>query len=92
MQDIDRRLRRLAKDQVHGRLAATDAAVMDAIAGHVFPAPEPSFRFRFAAVGIALAMGIAGGMVTEGPAQAQQSHSLIGGDDLAPSALLTEGW
>lgn len=91
MHDIDGRLRRLAEDQVHGRLVATEAVVMDAIVGHIFPAPEASFRFRFAAVGIALAMGIAGGMIAEGPVQAKHSLSLIEGGEFAPSALLTEG-
>lgn len=92
MHDIDSRLRRLAEDQVPDRLAATEAVVMGAIAGHIFPAPEVSFRFRFAAVGLALVMGIAGGMITEEPARARQSHSLISGGELAPSVLLTEGW
>ena len=92
MHDIDSALRRLAKEQLPGRLAAIEDGVMDAVAGHIFPAPEVSFRFRFAAVGLALVMGIAGGMITEEPARARQSLSLISGGELAPSALLTEGW
>lgn len=92
MHDIDSGLRRLAEDQVPGRLAATEAVVMDAVAGHRFPAPEVSFRFRVAAVGLALIMGIAGGMITEEPARARQSLSVISGGELAPSALLTGGW
>lgn len=94
MDDIDTALAKLARDPVPARLLANEISVLQRISGHSFAAHgDVTTRLRIVVVGAALIMGVAGGLLPAKPVPAQHSLSPIGGAaELAPSALLTDGW
>ncbi len=89
MDDLEAALRRLSHDEAPVRLAATEAEVLQRVAGHSFHAREPG-SFRVIAVAGALLMGVAGGLIQPEQSDASRSLSrLSGATDLAPSTVLT---
>ncbi len=89
MNDLEAALRRLSQDEAPVRLAATEAEVLQRVAGYSFHAREPG-SFRVIAVAGALLMGIAGGLMQPEQSGASRSLSrLSGATDLAPSTVLT---
>ena len=87
--EIDTALHRLGRDEVPARLTAIDSAVLARVASHRFAQPGEFAALRVAAIGGALMMGVAGGMIPAGGADAQPSLTPIAGaSDLAPASLL----
>lgn len=87
--EIDTTLQRLARDDVPAGLTRIESAVFMEVASHRFPQPGEFTALRVAAVGGALLMGVAGGLMPTGSADAQPSLTPIAGaSDLAPASLL----
>ena len=87
--EIDAALQRLARDDVPARLSTVESAVLAGVASHRFQQPGELTALRVAAIGGALMMGVAGGLVPTGTADAQPSLTPIAGaSDLAPASLL----
>lgn len=86
MSDFDILLRRLGEEPVPEALGAAEGAVFQRVRGFSFDR-EP-FGFRVAAVGAALLMGVAGGMLPEAGAARERIAPLGEAAELAPSTLL----
>lgn len=89
--EIDRELKRLARDGIPAGLDLIEQSVLDRVAGHRFASPETLFRVGLVAGAVALAMGIFGGVLPVQPAPPADSLTpLLETSRLAPSSLLVE--
>ena len=87
--DLERALRVLGEDEVPASLGAMEPAVMERIAAAAADRGNGLGRGPVLAAVGALAMGIAGGVVSGGEAEARPSVSpLDGAVELAPSTRL----
>ena len=87
MMDVDSALHRLSEEAVPSAVASMDAAVLTRVAGHSF-AKEP-LRVRATALGLALLVGVAGGMLPDASTRAKQAGpALSEAIEFAPSTLL----
>lgn len=90
MSRIDGLLRRLSEEAAPGALASIEDDVLARVRGHRFDR-EP-FGLRVAAVGFALLLGVAGGMLPQGHAHPSERVVPFGeAAHLAPSTLLVSG-
>lgn len=86
---IDTALERLARDDVPARLRTIDSAVLERVADHRFPRPGELTKLRVLAIGGALLMGVAGGLMPTDTVEAQPALTPIAGaSDFAPASLL----
>lgn len=89
MSDIDSALQRLAKAPLPPDLARLEVAVFERVEGHGFGQPHVGTPLRICAVALAVAMGIAGGVIPNRSADAESFPvSLSDAARLAPSTLL----
>lgn len=87
MRDLDSALRRLSQQPPHPDLDVLEARVLEHVKRHSF-AKEP-LGVRAAAVGCALLIGVAGGMMPDAEARAERSGPVLSeAIELAPSTLL----
>ena len=87
MRDLDSALRQLSQQPVHSGLDLIEAKVLEHVERHSFS--EVSLGVRAAAIGFALLIGVAGGMLPDAKARAQRSGpALSEAIELAPSTLL----
>ena len=87
--DLNRALARLSEQPVPGALAQTERTVLERIAAFGPRLRELPRSFWLAAVGLALVMGIVGG-VLPGARQEAPLYPLAPESRLAPSSLLAE--
>lgn len=93
MHDIDSALRRLAEAPLPARVAGLETEVLKRTKDHRFERKQRATTFRFAAVALALIMGIAGGIVPGRSASAEDLLLPISDAvKLAPSTLLLGDW
>jgi hypothetical protein len=90
MFEIDSALERLARSPAPDQLATLDEKVLSQVADHsFFIATAEPYKVRVTLVGLALLLGVAGGLVPEASASAEQSlQPLTDAGRLAPSSLL----
>jgi hypothetical protein len=87
MVDVDSALRRLSEEAAPPELSSIDNQVLARVQGHSFT--RESMHLRVGAVGFALLMGIAGGMLPDTSAKARSTAPVLSeAVDLAPSTLL----
>ena len=87
MRELDAALHQLCEEPVPPQLASLDARVLARVEDHSF-AKEP-LRTSVAAIGLALLIGVAGGMLPDAePGPKRVSPDLSEATKLAPSTLL----
>ena len=87
MRDLDSALRQLSQQPVHPGLDVLEATVLEHVERHSFS--EEPLRVGAAAIGFALLIGVAGGMLPDAEARAEHSRpALSEAMELAPSTLL----
>lgn len=87
--DISRALARLSEQPVPGALAQTELTVLERIAAFGPRLRELPTSFWLAAIGLALLMGIVGGILP-GAREEAPLYPLAPASRLAPSSLLSE--
>lgn len=87
MRDLDSALHQLSQQPVHPNLDVLEAKVLEHIKRHSFS--EAPLGVRAAAIGFALLIGVAGGMLPDAEARAKRAGpALSEALELAPSTLL----